>query len=155
MSLVPRYCERCGQPGRHLRCPPREPDEARLAAFSSIGTLLSEIDSLKAQLATAQNQVASQKELLDTVHGHVFEACQLLNVNTSEVIGDSWTLLDGARAAKEMRVRFSEQLAATREEILKEATGRIREMVRGRTWLEVELGTRIVAEIRALKKERS
>ncbi len=162
MSLVPRYCPRCGGKSGHLICPPQEADDCRIdisELFSQkqldISLLTKRCEELEERLVAATNQVASQKEILDTVHGHVFEACKLLNVDTDERAGDSWTLLEAAREAKALRLRIPEVLEDVRNEILKTVTDRIREMVRGRTWLEVELGTRIASEIRALLKECS
>jgi len=47
MSLVPRYCERCGQPGRHLICPPKQEEAPEIAVIRELAREVTELRKLR------------------------------------------------------------------------------------------------------------
>lgn len=78
MSLVPRYCPRCGGPAGHLLCPSRselpELDESLLrAAALDIAARDTRIAELEAALVAADAKILALRNALTPIAGQAIE----------------------------------------------------------------------------------
>jgi hypothetical protein len=71
MSLVARYCSRCGGAGSHLICPQREADETRLDISEIFASKQLQISILTHDLEEAKATIAVLREALDRAEAKV------------------------------------------------------------------------------------